>query len=191
MGDTGAARTHRAALGGAPSPASSQDQVTGIAYPDSEERCERSDDVTLQDLLLLCVGIAPTAPPRNGKSSSTQTLRSRIQYHLRGNAEGSSLRLPLGCLLAPQLGLQLRRVGSGTRLTFAAGEGLLSNWLELNARVAWLEHDEPWKLESTLIQTLSLPLNLDQNEAHPFFPKLSALRAQARARARTLPILEG
>ena len=49
--------------------------------------------------------------------------------------------------------------------------------------------EEISELESTLIQTLSLPLNLDQNAAHPFFPKLSALRAQARAR--TLPILKG
>ena len=143
-----------------------------------------------QDLSLLYIGIAPTAPPRGGKPPSSQTLRHRIQYHLRGNAEGSSLRLSLGCLLAPQLGLELRRVGSGTRMTFAAGEALLSEWLDANARLAWLEEDEPWKLESTLIQTLSLPLNLDQNATHPFFPKLSALRAEARARARTLPILQ-
>ena len=139
---------------------------------------------------LLYVGIAPTTPPRNGRPPSSQTLRSRIQYHLRGNAEGSSIRLSLGCLLAPRLDIELRRVGSGTRMTFAGGESQLSNWFGLNARVTWLECAEPWQLESTLIQTLSLPLNLDQNEAHPFFPKLSALRAEARAHARTLPILE-
>ena len=50
--------------------------------------------------------------------------------------------------------------GCGSRLTFAAGESVLSDWLQANARVAWLEYDEPWKLESTLIQTLSLLLNL-------------------------------
>jgi len=144
-----------------------------------------------EDFSLLCVGIAPTAPPRHGRPPSSQTLRSRIQCHLRGNAEGSSLRLSLGCLLAPQLSLELRRVGTGTRLTFAAGEALLSNWLELNVRVAWAEEDEPCKLESTLIQIVSLPLNLDQNESHPFFPKLSDLRAEARARARALPIPRG
>lgn len=142
----------------------------------------------LQGFVLLYVGIAPTQPPENGGRPSSQHLRKRIQYHLRGNAEGSSLRLSLGCLLTNPLGLELRRVGSGARLTFAAGEALLSDWLEANARVVWLEHDAPWEFESSLISTLSLPLNLDQNATHPFFTKLTALRAAARAHARALPI---
>ncbi len=163
--------------------------------PDAISSCHRSGEFSL-----LYVGIAPTAPRATGKSlnpqrstinfrKSTQTLRRRIQYHVRGNAEGSSLRLSLGCLLAEQLGLELRRVGSGTRMTFDPKEQLLSNWLETNARVTWLEHPEPWFLETELIQSVSLPLNLDQNSTHPFFSTLSALRAQARARARDLPIL--
>ena len=44
-------------------------------------------------LTLLYVGIAP----KNGKPASAQTLRSRIRYHMRGNAYGSTLRLTLGC----------------------------------------------------------------------------------------------
>jgi hypothetical protein len=51
---------------------------------------------------------------------------SRNRYHYRGNAEGSTLRLTLGCLLSSSLGLRLRRVGSGKRLTFADGEARLS-----------------------------------------------------------------
>jgi hypothetical protein len=43
-----------------------------------------------------------------------------------GNAEGSTLRLSSGCILAEQLGIQLRRVGSGKRLTFGTGEQRLS-----------------------------------------------------------------
>ncbi|WP_386143941.1 GIY-YIG nuclease family protein [Streptomyces yanii] len=43
--------------------------------------------------------------------TSTQNLRTRVRYHYRGNAAGSTLRLTLGCLL----GLELRRVGSGKR----------------------------------------------------------------------------
>lgn len=35
----------------------------------------------------------------------------------REAACGSTLRLTLGCLLAEQLGIQLRRVGSGARVT--------------------------------------------------------------------------
>jgi hypothetical protein len=44
---------------------------------------------------------------------SRQQLRSRLRRHSAGNAAGSTLRLTLDCLLASQLGVQLRRVGSG------------------------------------------------------------------------------
>lgn len=57
----------------------------------------------------------------------------RIRYHYSGNTAGSTLRLNLGCLLAERLGIQLRRVGSGQRLTFAAGEARLSAWMADNA----------------------------------------------------------
>ncbi|MER6923283.1 GIY-YIG nuclease family protein [Streptomyces spiralis] len=54
----------------------------------------------------------------------------RGRYHYRGNAAGSTLRLTLGCLF----GLELRRVGSGTRLTFGrVGEARLSQWMAANA----------------------------------------------------------
>jgi len=74
-------------------------------------------------------------------------------------------------------------------MTFGPKEHILSDWLQENARITWLEHPEPWLLETELIKTLSLPLNLDQNESHPFYPTLSSLRAQARSHARLLPIL--
>lgn len=79
------------------------------------------------------MGISPKRPPTNGRPPSRENLQSRIRYHFRGNAEGSTLRLTLGCLL----GLELRRVGSGKRLTFAAGEARLTQWLADNARVCW------------------------------------------------------
>jgi hypothetical protein len=63
---------------------------------------------------------------RQRPAASQQTLRQRIRYHYTGNAAGSTLPLTLGCLLAERLGIQLRRMGSGRRLTFAAGEGKLS-----------------------------------------------------------------
>ncbi|WP_244328665.1 GIY-YIG nuclease family protein [Streptomyces marokkonensis] len=92
--------------------------------------------------------------------ASTQNLRKRVRYHYRGNAAGSTLRLTLGCLL----GLELRRVGSGKRMTSGkAGETTLSQWMADNARVCWIEQSEPWDLESQLISQLDLPLNLDQN----------------------------
>ncbi|WP_237535951.1 GIY-YIG nuclease family protein [Streptomyces sp. SID3343] len=57
-----------------------------------------------------------------------------------------------------------------------------------HARVCWLEHSEPWGLESDLIGRLDLPLNLDQNRHNLFHPRLTELRAQARRRAGELPI---
>ncbi len=52
-------------------------------------------------------------------------------------------------------------------MTFGkAGEATLSQWMAGNARVCWIEHGEPWTMESELI----------------------SLRAQARQQARELPI---
>ena len=127
---------------------------------------------------LLYVGISPKKLP------SGQDLRGRIRYHYCGNAEGSTLRLTLGCLL----GIPLRRVGSGRRRTFADGEERLSEWMARNALVIWLPTTEPWLLEEQLIATVSLPLNLDQNRQHAFHARLSALRSDARARANASPI---
>jgi SAM-dependent methyltransferase len=141
------------------------------------------------DFRLLYIGISPSAPPNNLKGPSTQSLRHRLRYHMQGNAEGSTLRLSLGCLLAERLGIELRRVGSGNRLTFSTGETQLSQWLEINTRVAWKVCDCPWNLEEQLISAVDLPLNLDQNCANAFFPALSEVRRSAKARARILPIL--
>ncbi|MBM2623280.1 hypothetical protein JIG36_48065 [Actinoplanes sp. LDG1-06] len=132
---------------------------------------------------LLYVGISPKS------DASRQTIRSRIRYHYRGNAYGSTLRLTLGCLLADEIGIGLRRVGSGTRLTFGAdGEARLSAWMAEHARVVWVVTGEPWLLEERLIREQTLPLNLDQNRHSPFHQQLSALRAEQRARARQGPI---
>ena len=131
---------------------------------------------------LLYVGIAPRYMANR---TSTQNLRKRVRYHYRGNAAGSTLRLTLGCLL----GLELRRVGSGKRMTFGkAGVAALSQWMADNARVCWVEQDEPWTSESQLISQLDLPLNLDQNRHNAFHSRLKELRSQARQRARELPI---
>jgi hypothetical protein len=141
------------------------------------------------DATLLYVGISPKQPSRNGFPPSKQKLFDRIRYHYRGNAEGSTLRLTLGCLLSQQLGIQLRRVGSGNRMTFAAGETVLSQWFEKNAFVVWVVDTEPWILEEKLIKDFSLPLNLDMNNQHPFHHQLSQIRKSARENARALPIV--
>ncbi|MEO3861420.1 GIY-YIG nuclease family protein [Acrocarpospora sp. B8E8] len=128
---------------------------------------------------------AGIAPRRLATRTSRQNLRSRVRYHFRGDAEGCTLRLTLGCLL----GLELRRVGSGRRLTFGqTGERELSDWMADNARVCWLAHPEPWVAKTELIASVDLPLNLDQNTGNAFHPYLSDLLSSARARARSSPI---
>ena len=61
--------------------------------------------------LPLYVGISSKAPGSGG-TVSQQTVRTRIRYHFRGNAAGSTLRLTLGCLLSEELGIALRRVAA-------------------------------------------------------------------------------
>ncbi|QXJ21334.1 hypothetical protein AGRA3207_002175 [Actinomadura graeca] len=132
---------------------------------------------------LLYVGIAPR---KMTSRRSRQNLRTRVRYHYRGNAEGSTLRRTLGCLL----GLELRRVGSGKRMTFGKlGEQQLTAWMAEHAFVCWTPHPEPWLLESQLINQLDLPLNLDQNKHNAFHAQLTEIRSTARRLARELPIL--
>lgn len=145
--------------------------------------------VTYQGLTLLYVGLSLRSPTVDGRIRNTQTLRHRIRQHYQGNAEASTLRLTLGCLLSPHLRIQLHRVGSGTRMTFGSGERSLSEWMAMNAFVTWSACNEPWLLENKLIQAISLPLNLDQNGRHEFHGFLSELRACARAQARERPIM--
>ena len=141
-----------------------------------------------QDKHLLYVGISPKKPPRMGKPSS-QNLRKRIRNHYSGNAEGSTLRLTLGCLLSDKLGIELRRVGSGRRMTFHEGEKVLSEWMGENAFVSWVVHEYPWRAEDQAISQLSLPLNLHDNEGHPFNRRLTSIRRDSKRKARAKPIL--
>jgi hypothetical protein len=144
--------------------------------------------VSWSGLTLLYVGISPKAPPANGVGPSRQNLRRRLRQHYALNAYGSTLRLTLGCLLAEDLNIQLRRVGSGTRLTFADGGVRLSQWMADNAFVCWVTHARPWELEDALVTTLDLPLNLQGNDRHPLRTSLKGARATARDQARALPV---
>jgi hypothetical protein len=172
-----------------PSPVPSRPGVYGWYFRELPWPIDTGQCVTWGGCTLLYGGIAPKAPPANGRPASRQSLRHRIRYHYTGNAAGSTVRLTLGCLLAERLGIQLRRVGSGRRLTFAAGEGKLSAWMADNAYVTWVETERLWLAEQQLIASMSLPLNLDQNRHHAFHQQLTQVRADARMTARTLPIV--
>jgi len=158
-------------------------------FKETPSRVPLENCVIHDGLHLLYVGISPSKPPRQGKLSS-QNLSKRIKNHYMGNAEGSTLRLTLGCLLSERLSIELRRVGNGKRMTFSTGESLLSDWMSENAFVAWFVNSEPWRLEEYTIRRLSLPLNLYGNEKHPFHRTLISVRRQAKRRAQaqsTLP----
>ena len=86
---------------------------------------------------------------------------------------------------------QLRRVESGKWRSFAAGEAVLSAWMDANALVTWLVDPVPWRLEARLIGVLCVPLNLDQNDGHPFHRVLTEVRRRAKARAPERPGVRG
>ena len=148
------------------------------------------DCVKINGLNLLYVGIAPRRPSKEGKISK-RNLHSRIRYHYKGNAYGSTLRLSLGCLLAEKLNIQLRRIGkSGKRMNFTIeGEALLSSWMEENAFVSWIQREAPWELEEKAITELPLPLNLKGNRHHPFYSVLKNVRKEEKEKARNLFIM--
>jgi hypothetical protein len=149
--------------------------------------CEQRDGLTL-----LYVGISPTRPPVEGKPPSTQDLRKRIRYHFGGgnaDAEGSALRKTLGVVLADELGLELRRVGSGRRRTLAGGEAVLTRWMADNVLVSWVARREPWHFEEELISKVDVPLVLHGNKNNAFYPELNRLRREAVRRSNRLRVL--
>ena len=141
-----------------------------------------TDCVVRNSAILLYIGIAPKS------SESKENLRTRLRYHMRGNAYDSTLRLSLGCLLAKRLGIELRRTGKNQRATFGPGEINLCDWLAQHAQVTWHPVSEPWRHEQHIIRSVSLPLNLEYNEGHPFYGVLSDLRSKAKKRAKTPPV---
>jgi hypothetical protein len=51
-----------------------------------------------------------------------------------------------------------------------------------------METPEPWMVEAAVIQTVNLPLNLDQNRHSPSYELIRARRRQAKQVARCLPV---
>lgn len=134
---------------------------------------------------LLYVGISPD---KRGKPRSRSNLRTRLKTHYSGNAAGSTLRRTLGVLLSAVSRFPLRRVGSGSRMTFThSGEQWLDLWMEQNARVHWIPVEAPWEVEDKLIASIPLPLNI-QGNAHSFKSTLSRIRTQAAVEARSMDI---
>lgn len=173
-----------------PCPIPKSPGVYGWWFRTAPAKIDTSHCVQRDGLILLYTGISPKRPPTNGKPPSSQNLRQRILYHYGGNAEGSTLRKTLGVLLADELGIELRRIGSGRRHTFGRhGEAVLTEWMANNILVSWVVHPQPWLLEKQLIDTLDLPLNLQDNKHNAFHADLTKRRAEAEKKARDLPVL--
>lgn len=159
--------------------------IYGWYFSDIPEQIDSEKCQEFSGLRLLYVGIAPRRPSLKGKSNGT--LRKRLRTHIRGSSYGSTLRLSIGCLLSDaqseQYHIELRRT-SQKSYSFNEGEYVLDEWLNKYARVCWIECDNPWEFESHAFQRFSLPLNLLENENHPFYEKLCNLRCMARKNAR-------
>ena len=131
------------------------------------------------------------SPDKKGKANSTQTLQQRVRYHFKGNADGSTLRRSLGILLAKESGYALRRVGSGKKMTLTnKGEQCLDRWMQENAFVTWIENEEPWDLENQLLNSLSIPLNIQGNKHHPYASLLAQIRSLAIVQAEAADVVD-
>ena len=102
-----------------------------------------------------------------------RNLRSRIlNMHFNGDADSSSLRLSLGCLLCRKLRIYLWKYPDfpKRKYTFGhKGEQKLSEWMADYARVAWRECPNYVELEEQAIDEYTLPLNKENNK-RPFEP---------------------
>ena len=158
-----------------PSPVPKQPGVYAWYFKEIPPGVPTARCVNYQGLILLYVGIAPKKPTNTGKKSN-KNLFDRLRFHYGGNAEGSTLRLTLGCLLRDKINICLERQEGGKSLTFRDGEQILSHWMCENAFVTWVVRDDPWGVEEELIHQISLPLNLQGNDAHPFYLRLKLIR---------------
>jgi hypothetical protein len=174
-----------------PSPVPSEPGVYAWYFKQAPAQIDTTGCYSIDGMTLLYVGISPKEPPSNGRPPSRSTLRKRLQTHFRGNAEGSTLRKTLGCLLAAETGFPLRRVGSGTRQTFTnPGERALDIWMGENAFVTWFACDRPWELEQEILSSgIPLPLNIQDNPCQAHTALVRSVRRNAVAAALELPIV--
>jgi GIY-YIG catalytic domain len=72
-------------------------------------------------------------------------------------------------------------------MIFVEGEQALSAWMAENAYVSWVVRDRPWELETELIATLDLPLNLQGNPLNLFTPCWQECALSASPRPKPCP----
>ena len=68
------------------------------------------------------------------------------------------------------------------------GEQWLDEWMSDNAFVCWVENNKPWEIEKGIFNTVSLPLNIQDNDHHQFSKTLSKMRTKSKQNARETSI---
>lgn len=114
--------------------------------------------------------------------AATETLADRFSNHHLTRTRGSALRRSLAALLAHELDLHSHLVlGSAERRSkfglTAHGEHLLTEWMERELRVTWVETPSPGATETRLIRELLPPLNDRDATGSPYRAPMRALRA--------------
>jgi hypothetical protein len=127
--------------------------------------------------VLLYLGISPSS-----ETSSANLVKRIRSQHMNGNAAGSTLRFSLASILGDSMNMPL--IKKGSRIFLGENEEKLNEWLDENARVAFVECEEPWLYESSLIKQLDLPMNIEHNKQHLFYASMKKIRSDARKAAR-------
>ena len=134
-----------------------------------------------EDFELVYVGISPRKPSAAGRASQGN-IRQRLNQHVNGNASQSTLRRTFGVLLMETLDIALiLRKG---RYCWSE-EGVLTEWMHENARVAYAIDQAPWLVEDELLEHAILALNIHGRANDEFARSVSARRRAARAAARS------
>ncbi|HCE21055.1 MAG TPA: hypothetical protein DF282_00885, partial [Hyphomonas sp.] len=83
----------------------------------------------------------------------------------------------MAALTVSALGYSIVRTGANKLRMPPEDEQRLSLWLGEHARVSWVLHDQPWEVETQLVQSgPRLPMNISQS-SDPFRRELSKLRS--------------
>lgn len=121
-------------------------------------------------------------------------LRCRLRQHASAKTRCSTLRTTLAALWRPQFGWATVRVRTNPRapqgpekyrmvLASAQDEAALSELIARSLIVSWVEHADAGSVERGVIERLSPPLNLQNNDHHPSYSRVAELRRAFNASA--------
>ena len=116
--------------------------------------------------------------------ASVDPLSRRVLEHLDGNTNGSSLRMTVGALMRPELGLEPVTTPRRNYFDFGSdGEARLTDWMLAHTRVATAASAQPYVDERELLTTIPVPFNINERRRLPFSKYLMAQRAVMAGKA--------